>query len=258
MTRLEELTKAIEDTKDVGIELLQKSQVKQYTRADGTVVQAHDRQDVPGSGKATQPKSSARKTTLSALKKHPMWSDSDFSYFKDKGYTHDEIKNLWDSDHKRGEKPLTHKKAPNVTGMMSAKDNAKATQKKPIATNNEGYGYHGEAWVRADAHGYGQRSSNVAGEHFAEAVKHVMKHGNVDAEDARNYLDSRNGRHLHDEVLDRTWSHEERPADEDKGHHPDVIKRHIGPAIKEHFGKKWATRALAEVVRNRDKFGKEQ
>lgn len=125
---------------------------------------------------------------------------------------------------------------------------------KPLPTNNETWGYHGESYTHHEGHVPEQEQGTGASEHFELASKAVMKHGGVGAIDARNYLDSRNGRHLHDEVINHTYEHEGRPADEEKGHHPDVIKRHIEPAIQEHFKKKWAQKALDETVKNRSSF----
>ena len=128
------------------------------------------------------------------------------------------------------------------------------SRSKKIITNNEGYGYHGEAYMAPREHGMGEHSSSIADEHFHEAAKAVMKHGNVDATDARNYLDSAFGRHLHDEVRNRAWRNEERPLDIDKGHHHDIIKRHIEPAIKEHFQQKYAKKDMEKIKANRAAF----
>lgn len=125
---------------------------------------------------------------------------------------------------------------------------------KPLPTNNEGYGYHGEAYTAHEGHVQYQEQGAGADTHFAEAAKHVMKYGGVGAEDARNYLDSRYGRHLHDEVQNFTSQHVGRPKDVEKGHHPDTIKKYIGPAIKEHFQRKYSQRLLSDVVKNRESF----
>lgn len=61
-------------------------------------------------------------TSLAALKKHPMYTDSDYAYFKNKGYNHDEIKSLWDRDHQSGVAPVNHEKAPDVVGVASNPD----------------------------------------------------------------------------------------------------------------------------------------
>lgn len=52
MNEIENLSKAIAIAEHAS-SILQKSHVKEYTRADGTVVQAHDRQDGAGGGKKT-------------------------------------------------------------------------------------------------------------------------------------------------------------------------------------------------------------
>ncbi|KAA0888739.1 hypothetical protein [Oryzomonas rubra] len=59
------------------------------------------------------------KTTLADLKKHPNWSESDHQHLKSKGYSHDEIKDIWDRDKARGNGPLEHKKAPDTVGTVS-------------------------------------------------------------------------------------------------------------------------------------------
>jgi hypothetical protein len=66
--------------------------------------------------------SKAKDATPSAfLKKHPMWSESDYSYFKNKGYTDKEILALWDRDQKSGGGPVNHKPIPNVLGRINGK-----------------------------------------------------------------------------------------------------------------------------------------
>lgn len=39
------------------------------------------------------------------LEKHPMYAKEDFDYLKDKGYSPQEIKSLWDRDQKAGKGP---------------------------------------------------------------------------------------------------------------------------------------------------------
>lgn len=70
------------------------------------------------SGGEKKPKAKAKpaKVTPAALKKHPMWSQSDFDYFKGKGYTPEQIKEIWDRDHAAGNKPVEHKDIPDVFG----------------------------------------------------------------------------------------------------------------------------------------------
>lgn len=152
----DDLNKAIK-LAEAASEQLQKSHVKQYTRRDGTVVKEHDdsrmskeellahadhhlqeaaktnntKTDTPKAkwhkGQAEKYQrmaaehdtSTQKNTTLASLKKHPMWSESDFQYFKGKGYSHDEIKDIWDRDHKMGKEPLVHKKAPDVVGVIA-------------------------------------------------------------------------------------------------------------------------------------------
>jgi hypothetical protein len=139
-------------------------------------------------------------------------------------------------------------------GAKSASPKKPKKTEKPLPTNNEGYGYHGEAYTAHEGHVQYQEQGAGADTHFAEAAKHVMKYGGVGAEDARNYLDSRYGRHLHDEVQNFTSQHVGRPKDVEKGHHPDTIKKYIGPAIKEHFQRKYSQRLLSDVVKNRESF----
>lgn len=60
-----------------------------------------------------------QEVTDESLKQHPMWSTSDFDYFKAKGYTPAEIKEIWDRDHKAGKGPVQHDKAPDVVGNLA-------------------------------------------------------------------------------------------------------------------------------------------
>lgn len=55
------------------------------------------------------------------LKKHPMWSQSDFDYFKSKGYEPRDILEIWDRDWNAGKGPVTHDKAPDVVGTLCKK-----------------------------------------------------------------------------------------------------------------------------------------
>lgn len=74
------------------------------------------------SGGEKKPKAEAKdaKVTPAALKKHAMWSQSDFDYFKAKGYSPEEIKEIWDRDAKAGHKPVEHKEAPDVASYSGA------------------------------------------------------------------------------------------------------------------------------------------
>ena len=98
-----------------------KAHVKGYTRSDGTFVAEHDdsRPAASSSGPTKPGKSGG--VPLSTLKKHPMWSQSDYDYFKGKGYDHSEIKAFWDRDHGSGKSPVTHEKAPDVVGLLGGK-----------------------------------------------------------------------------------------------------------------------------------------
>lgn len=103
-------------------------------------------------------------------------------------------------------------------GASAAKKPAKpaAPAKKPAApaikTQNEGYGFHGEAMSQhiRDKHGAGtyhgdlsEKDYNEAKEaghkKFAEAADKLVSGGHFGShEEARDYLDSTHGRHLHD------------------------------------------------------------
>ena len=41
-----------------------------------------------------------------ALKAHPLWSQTDFEYFRGRGYTNQQILEFWDRDQRLGCKPL--------------------------------------------------------------------------------------------------------------------------------------------------------
>lgn len=58
-----------------------------------------------------------------AIRNHPMYTDSDYDYFRGKGYTDAEILAFWDRDFTRGEKPLVHRHAPDIVGFLSQKGN---------------------------------------------------------------------------------------------------------------------------------------
>lgn len=107
--------------RDIAGVYLLKSHVKAYTRADGTAVQEHD-------------DSRQKKTTLAHLKKHPMWSESDYRYFKGKGYSHEEIKAFWDRDHKEGNAPMIHKPVPNYVGVIADPNFYKKSYSQQLAT----------------------------------------------------------------------------------------------------------------------------
>lgn len=67
--------------------------------------------------------------SMKALEKHPMHSPSDLEYFKSKGYTAKQIKEVWDRDHAAGHKPVEHKKAPDVVGVAADPDHYKKQEK---------------------------------------------------------------------------------------------------------------------------------
>lgn len=87
-----------------------------------------------------------------------------------------------------------------------------STAKTAVKTNNEGWGFHGEAsnsYIRKKYdpdfdHGHASESDiNEARAHadrmFQGAADHLVQAKHFDNhEQARDYLDSRNGRHLHD------------------------------------------------------------
>ena len=56
----------------------------------------------------------AAESLADRIAKHPMYSESDLAYFRDKGYTDEEILAFWDRDHAWGHKPLHHKPIPNT------------------------------------------------------------------------------------------------------------------------------------------------
>jgi len=56
-----------------------------------------------------------READFKALEKHPMYAKEDFDYLKGKGYDPEEIKALWDRDHKAGKEPSrTNKNSPEM------------------------------------------------------------------------------------------------------------------------------------------------
>lgn len=71
------------------------------------------------------------------IKKHPMYTNSDYQHLSGKGYSDDEIKKLWDRDHKAGNEPLVHKKAPDVVGVVANKDFYKKGIEKSHSSSSE-------------------------------------------------------------------------------------------------------------------------
>lgn len=43
----------------------------------------------------------------SRLKKHPMYHPNDYTYFRSKGYSDNDVKTIWDRDHREGKKPVS-------------------------------------------------------------------------------------------------------------------------------------------------------
>jgi len=74
-----------------------------------------------GTSDAADPEPVSDDVSHDSLKKHPMFSESDHKYFKDKGYTPSEIKAIWDRDHAAGHDPVVHKEVPDVVGVVGGK-----------------------------------------------------------------------------------------------------------------------------------------
>ena len=54
------------------------------------------------------------------LKQHTLYTESDYNYFKQKGYTDKEILAFWNRDLKRGHtKGVIHNTPPDVIGMLN-------------------------------------------------------------------------------------------------------------------------------------------
>ena len=75
--------------------------------------------------RARAKKADAEGKAFAGLKSHPMHSESDLAYFKGKGYSAKEIKEIWDRDHAAGHKPVVHKKAPDSVGLAADPDHFK-------------------------------------------------------------------------------------------------------------------------------------
>lgn len=72
-----------------------------------------------------KPKETGDEAGWAALKDHAMFSQSDLDYFKGKGYSPAEVKDIWDRDHAAGHKPVVHKQAPDVVGVAADPDHYK-------------------------------------------------------------------------------------------------------------------------------------
>lgn len=88
--------------------------------------------DAPAASPAAPAEAKAEpKATWASLKKHKMHSESDLSYFKDKGWTPAQIKEVWDRDAKAGHGPVTHQKdIPDTAGVAGNPDLYKALDNK--------------------------------------------------------------------------------------------------------------------------------
>ena len=53
--------------------------------------------------------SKSKKSTADRIADHPMYSDSDLKYLRNKGYSDTEILAFWDRDHGMGCKPVEHR-----------------------------------------------------------------------------------------------------------------------------------------------------
>jgi hypothetical protein len=126
---------------------------------------------------------------------------------------------------------------------------------KHLPTNNEGYGFHGEAYTRASEHSGGKHPGDKTDELYAEASKHLAAHTGAEPEDVRNYLDSSHGRHLGDMVQNEASRNREEGTHDDKGLHPDAFKKHIEGAVKNNLGGKYGIKAnMEKIKKERDSF----
>lgn len=192
------------------IELL-KSHIDTYTRKDGTIVQAHDDKRMAnpkgvGAEKAIVPTAAGNYTKP--------------AHVKTKADEFDHLSKT-PAEKRSPEMKARLKKLAVDAGMGKHSPEYKAhvaggeksAEKKPvIRSNNEGQGFHGEAMdahIR-EQHGpdtyHGSLSEKdhtaaVEAGHkkFAEAADHLVSAGHFENHDqAREYLDSKHGRHLHD------------------------------------------------------------
>lgn len=53
------------------------------------------------------------------IKNHKMYTKSDYEYFKNKGYTDEEIIAFWNRDLARDCEPLRHRPAPDMVGYLN-------------------------------------------------------------------------------------------------------------------------------------------
>ena len=54
------------------------------------------------------------------LKRHTMYTESDYTYLNGKGYSNREIERIWDRDAGLNKEPLTHKAAPDLVGYLNS------------------------------------------------------------------------------------------------------------------------------------------
>lgn len=213
---------------------LLKSHIDQYNRSDGTVVQAHDDKRV-----AAQPNVPPIATHAKALRESSKSGDLDHESNQiaaghmekgDHKALAGHIKNLDTAardhildhvhpDHREGLgfKQLDmdrSKKQYAEKFPANGKPNGGAAKPAPVAkTQNEGYGFHGEArnshlqanvgenYDREATEAQHVAAKGHADKQFAEAANHLVDKGHFkDHDEATKFLDSKSGRHLHNET----------------------------------------------------------
>lgn len=223
-----DLLKSLEET-----DSLLKSHVKSYTRADGTIVKEHDdsRQKKASSGPYHSHKNAfvthtdegwgrvthvaggdlTHRLTPEHQKKIAALKDGKTAKFTDMNGTKLEAT-------RQGEYvkivPPSKKSTVNTVAKISDIDPDATPAKHNVRTENEGYGYHGEAMghhgrlsVKGDPdRDWGRQSEGVyqtikakADNEFAAAANHLVEKGHFsDHQEAGRFLDSRIGRHMAD------------------------------------------------------------
>lgn len=209
-------TKMTEKHKDDPAKLhkLLKSHIDSYTRKDGTVVAAHDDKRVAAKPKDAHPDFGPHKV------------GDTVSYKGERGSTRTgKVKGSRDGkvvvEHSAGYTELKHHSELSAAGgssPASAGSNA-APAKKPavtVRTRNESHGFHGEAYSHhlRQKHGPDNYISNAteqdhvaarahAEKLFSNTANKLVQAGHFEKpEDARDYLDSKSGRHFHNEAPD--------------------------------------------------------
>jgi hypothetical protein len=125
-----------------------------------------------------------------------------------------------------------NKRMGEIRGEGKGEDNAagRKEDRDQYRSNNEGYGYHGAIYN----HDEGETANESAHQKFIDAAKEISdKHG-LTPEQARDFLDSRDGRHIGDQHASGGSIH-------------DAMKKYYDPSERKGVGEKRVAEAMKKI-----------